>query len=373
MSKLKRIILLILITGTGVFLAIYLCSSPRPAKVKIGNLLPLNQDLMAVGNKMKNGMELAKDDLLEKYKGTLSIEMDYENACFERETVLAVQKFIHEGVAIIGGSFCLFGYIPILPMTEAHKILSFNTASNPDVVLNKRFAFSTNVEIKDQAIEIANFIYQTVGARRAVTMHLDTPFGHDYNKYFTRRFEELGGRTLFNFADTPDGKEYKNIVTKIKAAHPDVIMSAHFGVPLGLFFKEVRAAGILVPIVGTYETEDSGVLDAAGAAAEGVMFASSESANKTDAMERFEKRYIRRYGEAPDVLVTNSYDDIILGVEVYLKCHGDRECMAEKMHNIENYQGASGVITIKQSGSAAKPTIFKIIRNRTFIRFQRGG
>lgn len=341
--------------------------------VKIGVLLPLNTDLMAVATNMKNGMELAREDLLEKHRGKLRIELDYENGCFERETAAAVQKFVHEGVSIIGGSFCLFGHIPILPLTEAFRIITFNTATNPDVVLNKRFAFSTNVEIKDQATKMADFVWERVGGRRAVTMHLDTPFGYDYNKYFKREFDRLGGKVLFNAPNAPDGKDYSELIPRIKAANPDVIVTAHNGVPLGVFFREVRRAGITVPIVGNYETEDTDVLDAAGEASEGVMFVSSEPARKREAAEKFEKRYIRRFGAAPDAIVTNSYDDIVLGVESFLTCGGERECMREELHKVRNYDGASGVITINSRGAASKPTVFKIIRSRTFILFESSG
>jgi branched-chain amino acid transport system substrate-binding protein len=337
--------------------------------VKIGVLLPLNADLMGVATKMRNGMDLAREDLLERHRGRLRIILDYQNGCFESESAPAVQKFIHEGVSIIGGSFCLFGHIPILPLTEAFKIITFNTASNPDVVLNKRFAFSTNVEIKDEAAKMAKFAWSQVGAHRAVTMHLDTPFGHDYNKYFKREFERLGGKVLFNAPNAPDGKDYSELIPRIKAANADVIVTAHFGVPLGVFFREVRRAGITAPIVGNYETEDMDVVNAAGAASEGVMFASSEPPSKQDAAERFEKRYIRRFGVAPDAIVTNSYDDIVLGVESFLKCNGARDCMRKELHDVRGYDGASGVITIEASGAAKKPTAFKIIRNRTFILF----
>lgn len=367
----KKVVLSLLVAILGVFLLVryQLNRSDRPIVVRIGNLMPFNSDLMNVATKMKNGMELAKEDLLTKHPG-LKIEMDYQNGCFEREAAPAVQKFVQAGVSIIGGSFCLFGHIPILPLTEANRIITFNTAANPDVVLNKKFAFSTNVEIKDEAEKMADFAYKKVGGRRAITMHLDTPFGHDYNKYFGRQFQKLGGQLLFNIPNAPDGKDFKQAISKIKAANPNVIVTAHFGVPLGTFYKEVRAAGIKAPIVGNYETEDEDVVNAAEGAAEGVIFSSSELITKTNTMEQFEQRYVRKYGVAPDVIVTNSYDDIVLGVEAFLKCNGDRECMATEMHKIKDYQGVSGVITINASGATYKPTIFKTIKDRTFIPYE---
>lgn len=338
--------------------------------VKIGNLLPLNLNLMSVANKMKNGIELAREDLLEKYKGNLAIEIHNVNGCYEQDTIPAVQKFIHDGVSIIGTSFCLFGHIPILPLTEANKIITFNTAANPDVVLNKRFAFSTNTEVKQQAMEMATFAYSKLSSRKSVFMHLDTPFGRDYHKYFARKFESLGGQLLFNIPVMPNGTVDAETIIKIKDAKPDVIVTAHFGVPLGLFIKQVRTIGITAPILANYEGEDSDVLDAAGIAAEGMIFHSPDSDVKSSTTEKFEKRYIRRFGVRPDVITTNSYDAIVLGVESYLECHGDRECMRDYIYKIKEYDGVSGAITIKSNGATDKPSTFKIIKNRTPIPFQ---
>lgn len=343
----------------------------QPTIIKIGALLPSTTgDLVVNREKMIRGMELAKEDLTAKYKGQVIIELDLEDGCFAKETIPAVQKFINNKVAIIGASFCLFGHIPILPMTEGNKIITFNTAANPDETLNLHYAFSTNVEVKDEAKKLSEFAYNKLGARRAVIMFLDTSFGHDYDKYFTQDFTSRGGQVVGDFPNAPDGKKFDEIIAKIKSLKPDVIITAHFGVPLGIFIREIRNAGITVPIVGNYETEDRTVLEYAGPAAEGVIFSSSELAEKTPTMKAFENRYIRRFGLEPSVLVTNSYDDIILSVNAYLKCKGDRDCMAYELHLVKDYQGVSGIITIKPSGATDKPTIFKTIRNRTFVRYQ---
>lgn len=371
-----RLIIIVVIISLGMACVAVLWTwndelKPPKIKIKIGALLPsLTGDLVATRDMMIHGMELAKEDLLAKYKGRVILDLDYEDGCFIKETVPAVQKFVNAGVSIISGSFCLFGLIPVLPMTEANKIITFNTAANPNKVLNLNYAFSTNVEVKDEAIKLAEFAYTRLGARRAVTLFLDTPFGHDYDKYFTRDFTSRGGQVVGSFPNAPDGKNFEIIIAYIKALKPDVILVAHFGVPLALFIREVRRANITVPILGNYETEDPTVIEYAGSAAEGVIFSSSELKEETPVMKQFVDRYIRKFGVKPSVVVTNSYDDIVLSVESYLKCNGDRACMASELHKVKNYQGVSGVITIKSSGATDKPTIFKMIRNRTFIRYR---
>lgn len=340
--------------------------------IKIGALLPASDGDLAENRKMMiQGMELAKEYIDTKYKGKVVLDFDYQNGCFAKESIPAVQKFSYEKVPIIAASFCLFGHLPILPVTEGNKIITFNTAANPDQALNLQYAFSTNVEIKDEARKLSEFACNQLRARRAVTMFLDTPFGHDYNKYFTYGFNHCGGDVVGSFPNAPDGKQFKSMITQIKSLKPDIIITAHFGLPLAMFIKEVRQAHIKVPILGNYETEDPTVINYAGDAAEGVMFSSSELNEKTPVMKDFERLYIRKFGAEPNVLVTNVYDDVVLSVESYLACKNDRDCMANYLHQVSNYQGVSGTITINPSGAANKPTIFKIIKNHTFIPYQK--
>ena len=348
-------------------------TTPPATSMEIGVLLPAIPSLMDVALSMKNGMELAREDLPGKLRGAPRVKFDYANACFERETAPAVQRFIHEQVAFIGGSFCLFGHIPILPLIEASRILTFNTAANPDTVLNRPYAFSTNIEIKDEARRMAEFAYHILHARRAAFMHLDTPFGQDYRRYFTERFEVLGGKLLLARSEPPDAINFVATVQEIRAAGPDLIVTAHFGVPLGTFFKEVRQAGLAATLLGDYETEDPEVVRAAGDAASGVIYASTGPFEKTVAMRAFERSFIRKYGYQPDLIAANAYDDIMLGVDVFLQCHGTGECMDDKMHRIVGYQGASGVITMNESGATEKPTVFKMIKDGMFIPFTAGG
>lgn len=354
--------------GLAWFMADHRSSEIPP--VKIGIFMPFHDELGSVGAKIKNGVEMARKDLLAKHKG-LDILIDYQPGCYESETASAVQRFVHTQVSIIGASFCVFGHIPVLPITEANKIITFNTAANPDVVLFQDFAFSTNVAIQIEAERMAEFAFKQLGARRSIMMHLDTPFGYDYNKYFKREFERLGGEHLLNVPNAPDNKNFTAAIKELRAAKPDIIVTAHFGVPLGTFYREVRATGITAPFLGNYETEDRDVLDSAGAAADGVMLSSSEPAKNTKAAGRFEEEYIRQFGMAPDVVSTNTYDDIVLGVEAHIKCRGDRDCMAEELHQTTAYHGVSGIITIGKSGAAEKPILFKVIKDRTFLRYDR--
>jgi len=338
-------------------------------EIKIGILAPLTGQASVLGERMRNGMELAKEDLISE--GIIKEEqltIIYEDACFPKESLNATRKFIDvEKVKIIGGSFCLVGIDAISPITEANEIIVFNTAANPESVLNKKYLFSTNFSIRDDSVKLANYAYDELDAKTVAIIHFDTSFGESYRDNFTRHFESLGGEVVNAEAKLPDATDFRTDLTKIKANDPDVLLIIHFSSSLGNAIKQARELGLESTIMGDYESEDPTVLEFAGAAAEGLIISSSQPAVKTPEIEAFEQKYLDTYGTLPDVLASNGYDAIRLQVITYLECNGNTNCMAKELHKIENYQGVSGSITINKDNSTEKNTIFKVVKNGEFV------
>lgn len=335
--------------------------------VKVGALVPLTGDFAVLGESIRNGMDLAKNELLAAGVAQ-KVEIVYEDVCLPKDAVSAVQKMIQvDGVRAIGASFCLIGLEAVIPMTEESKVIVFNTAANTDGVLNKEYVFSTNFSIKDDAQKIAAYAFNDLGARTAAVVYFATPFGDDYNRYLSQYFEQLGGRIVASERGDINKVDFRTEVAKIKAQEPDVVFVVYLANSLGGFLKQARELGLGVPIVGHYEAEDPTVLAAAGSAAEGFIISSSEPAQQTAEVRGFREGYRERYGADPDILAGNAYDALKLLVTAYQQCHGAAECMKAYLAETGVYEGASGTITFNPDGSASKPTVFKVVREGAFV------
>ncbi len=332
--------------------------------MKVGVLLPLTGDFAALGKSIRNGMELARADIAEQHNGRAPSVM-YENACLAQETTVAIQKLLSlDQVDTIGGSFCLIGLVPILTTTEEKKVIVFNTAANPDLVLNKRYVFSTNISIRNDAEKMVDYAVDKLKAKKAAIVYLATPFGQDYQKYLSQSFEKSGGSVVFSEAKLLDASDFRTEVAKIKEANPDVIFVVHLAKSLGIFLKQAKEQSLESKILGHYEAEDPTVIDIAKAAAEGFIISSSdpESINRD-----FEESYKAKFGQEADVLARNAYDALMLQYSVYNECDANSDCMQEKLHTIKDYDGVSGKITFEPDGSANKPTIFKVVSQGKFV------
>lgn len=335
--------------------------------IKIGVLAPLTGNFAVLGERIKNGMELARVDIL-KAGAAGSIDIVYEDACLPKDTVSAVKKFIDfDHVRVIGGSFCLIGLVPVIPTTEQNKMIVFNTAMNPDSVLGNKYVFSTYPSIKLNSEQMADYVYKNLHARTAAIVYYNTPFGIDYNKYLQQSFERLGGKIVASEMTALDATDFRTVLSKIKSLNPDVIFPIELANPLGNLIKQARELGLAAKIVGDGESEDPNVLIAAGKAAEGFIISSSEPQAVTDQMKGFRSNYLREFGVEPDSIAANAYDGLQLQMMAYKECGVDADCMAKALHAVKNYSGVSGVITIDPDGSAYKDVIWKVVKSGKFI------
>ncbi|MBS3079112.1 ABC transporter substrate-binding protein [Candidatus Pacearchaeota archaeon] len=335
-------------------------------EIRIGAIVPLTGTYSTLGNRIKNGIELAREDI--EKEENVKIITYYEDVCTSKDAVSAVNKLISvDKIDVLGGSYCVIGLIPNVPILEKEKIIAFSTPVNPDALLNHPHVFSTNKAIKDDTKDMANFSVNRLHARSAATIYFNTDLGMDYNKYFKKHFESLGGRVVSENMYELAAADFRTELTKIKASNPDVILAINLGGNMGNLLKQAREMGIKAPIISYVHTQDPNVLTAAGDAAEGFIISSSETQEESKVIQDFNKKYREKYGAEPDINAANSYDATRLEVFAYQKCNGDRECMTKELHNVKNYEGVSGNITIQADGSTIKPTVFKIVKNGKFV------
>lgn len=335
-------------------------------EIRIGAIVPLTGTYSTLGNRIKNGIELAKEDI--EKEENITIKTYYEDVCIGKDAIPAVQKLISvDKIDFLGGSYCVLGLIPNVPILEKEKIIAFSTPVNPDALLNHPYVFSTNKAIKDDTRDMASFSINKLHAKKAATAYFATDLGLDYTKYFKQNFEEMGGKVVSENMYALAANDFRTELTKIKEANPDVILAINLGGNMGNLLKQAREMGIKTPIISYVHAEDPNVIIAAGEASEGFIVSSSETQEKSKLILDYQKRYFEKYGSESDINAANAYDATRLEVYVYQKCNGERECMSRELHNITNYQGVSGNIKIQKDGSTIKPTIFKIVRNGKFV------
>ncbi len=337
--------------------------------IKIGVAIPLSGNYASIGEKVRNGLELAKQDIETKNPGT-SVEIIYEDACLPKDITSAVQKLVNIDKVKVLNQFCAIGLVPSLEITEPNKVISIGVAANVNDLAGKKYYFSPNFSVKENAVSIADFSTSELKVKKAAFIYYNTQFGKDYRKYIGEQFVADGGEIVADEMVNLDVTDFRTNLAKIKLSNPDVIFVTHLTGGLGTIIKQTKDLGIQVPLVGNYQNEDPIVLNVAGSAAEGFIISSADPEIIGKNSGGFKEAYRAKHGVVPDVFASNAYDALSLEIPAYLTCKGNADCMAQELHNVANYNGVSGNITIDKNGFASKPTVFKIVKDGKFVLYK---
>ncbi len=336
-------------------------------EIRLGATIPLTGDFATYGTQIKNGIECAADELRNRGHNILVI---YEDVPYPGPKAVTAIKKLSSANKIHGlaGNFLNPAIPAMAPIINRHKILAFHTAIADDLILNAGdYIVSTNAKIKDEASKLATYARKTLKANTAAILYITTTFGENYSKHFANQFEKLGGRILYNETTAIGDNDLKPVLSQVKAKKPDIFFAAYFGTNMGNVLKQAAHLGIDMPILGVYETEDSSVLEIAGASAEGVRFFVPESNAPYAELSQFIAKYQQKFNSDPLILAKNSYDATRILVNALSQCKLDTECAKEKIYDIADYKGASGIFSIDGDGAATKNFVLKTVRNGKFI------
>lgn len=342
------------------FSAVLLNGNSSSKTVKIGVIIPLTGDAAVYGEDIAQAIDMAKEDATNK-----NVQVLYEDACLATDALRSAQKLIlADNVDFITGVFCIPSVNAITPLTRQSKTSVMMTATVPDSIIeSKSYVFSPNAAIKDDAFAQAEFAYNKLHARTAAILWMNSDFGNSYSKNFEKHFTELGGEVLLNEPLEFFGSDYRTDISKVKNKNVDLLLAVHFGTQIGTILRQANEMHLNSQIMGTYEAEDTYIIDTARGGAEGLILSSPVGGETGKAYVSFQERYREKYGEYPTVIAAMAYDGFMLQVKAYDACNGEKECIIAHLFNQTNYDGASGKFSISEEGTGKRVFIFKQVRN----------
>ena len=275
------IVLLIVIAG-GWYLV-----SKTPAStdtgtgpIKIGVIVPLTGEAASYGEAAKNGLNVALKELNDAggIKGR-QVQLVYEDDKCDSSSVSAMQKLVSvDGVVAIIGPVCSAAAGPAIPIArDAGTPEILIGASAPGLAGGDDSIFSDYASDNFQGKYVANYIYKTLGKKSAAILYVKNDWGQGLQKVFSDEFQKLGGTIVFNDGAAQDATDVKSIVTKMKAANPDVIYMPVYPALAVIAMKQMKQIGITQPVVGGDALEASEFLSSG--AADGVTYVTAAVGN----------------------------------------------------------------------------------------------
>ncbi len=290
--------------------------SKKAETIKIGGVAPLSGAVAVYGVECKNGIDLAVAEI--NAAGGINGQM-LEFVCEDDEgdaakSVSAYKKLItKDGTRLIIGSLTSGCTIAITSQAQANKVVQIAPAATAPAVTDAGdYIFRTCFIDPFQGRVGGKFSAENLGAKKAAVLY---DIGNDYSvglmENFVAEFTKQGGSVVATESYGTGEKDFNAIITKVKAANPDVVYLPDYYSTVALIAKQLRAQGVDTPIVGADGwdglTENAGdeVLNG---------YYSNHYAEDSDepAVQKFVANFKAKYGKNPNSFAALGYDSMYM-------------------------------------------------------------
>ncbi|WP_374441234.1 ABC transporter substrate-binding protein [Stella sp.] len=159
----------------------------------------------------------------------------------------------------------------------------------------------------------ARYVVEELGRRRVALVHQTTAYGQSGRRHLLANFERLGAEVVFEDGLAPTVKDMAPVLTKVRAARPDVLVLQLHAEPTARLVRQAAALGLGLPIVAgsaMHQPATAALLEPAELAGVCAESGSSPISGGSPALERWVADYRTRFQVEPDAFALAQYDGI---------------------------------------------------------------
>ena len=369
---------LISISLVACFMLLAACGAPKPkGEVVVYVAAPLSGFQANGGQTVLGGARLMAEQL-NKAGGLLGYQVKVIGIDDESDSDVAVEVAEHIREAI-GGKDRIIGLIghynsgQTLAAMEIYKDLPLvvitPTASEVSITQRGyRNFFRVNANDTTQARVDAEFLVNTLGARRVAVVYNDDPYGQGLGALIADNVRRLGAQVLLELQVAVEQSSFTKEVKRIAEVNPDAIFYGGYEVEAPYLRAELVEAGIIVPFLASDGAFLSATIDESGGTAEG-MYVSAFAPSPEAVVD---KQWIKAYQEVdyrnPDTYSINGYSAMQVLAEGIKKAKSlDATKVAEAIRQLD-FDTLVGHISYDQGGDLKEQSIYIFqVRDGAFV------
>ena len=346
----------------------------RNSAISIGVVLPLTGHLASTGQLMKQGFELARDEI-----NTAQLSNTRLNFILEDDTstvegaVEAFNKLIYtEGVAVILGPATSSATQAAFPIAQENQIVAISPTSGArglsaigDFVF--RIPLTTDVLIP-RGIKAT---HAKLGYQRVATIYDETDlFSTDRDEALREALTTNGVEVLTTETFVSGDTDFSAQLARIKALNPDAIFVSALPPEKPGMLMQGHQLDISVPFIVSSLTDVE--VQAAGAAAEGaITFIGWLSTDDTPGNQAFVQNYSATFGTEPNTFATMSYTAVYILSEAIRDAQStDSTAIRDALANIRDFDTVLGKFSFDTNGDAIYEPKILIVKNGALQRFE---
>lgn len=350
------------------------CGAPEAKVIKIATQSPLSGGMSAVGTDIKNGAQLA----IEQLSGPLTaMGFKVELAAFDDQgnpdTGVANAKSIVSDPAILAivGHYNSGVQIPSSEEYHAAGLANVSPANTNPKVTERGYLEVSRICGRDDVQGAVGAQYaNSKGKKSAYVLHDKTAYGQGIAEYFKRESERLGIKVL-GFAGTEEKANFDSILSPILAAKPEVIYFGGMFDQAAVLFKQARQKGYMGMFLSDdgFDSSDATkiggdiLLEGAGTYYSTV----SGPAAAYPGTAKFQADFKAKFGSEPQPFAAQSFDSAAIALKAIEnaavaagKKMPARSDVAKAVRTLKDFPGITGTFNFNAKGDLASAKYFII-------------
>ena len=377
----KKMLIGVLVAAAVTVLAVVLISRNSTSRTvqerSIGIVLPLTGKAATYGERSLQGIQLAIDTCNgeSNTNGNLRIIVEDSQSQASRAVTSFTKLVDLDKVSVVVGLLTSDEALACAPLAMRYKVVLFTPgATSKELKEAGSYIFRNRESVELQTAVIAEACANNTGKGGIVIMHANASNAISYRDTFKDACESLGA-TVTGTVPFNEGKtDYRSELEQLRALTPNTVYLAGYDSELGLILKQAHEIGLETQFYASAGAVTPKLLEVAGVGAEGLIAASASFNPQSTALHvrEFVKAYKARYNKEPDWLAANSYDAILMLMQVAKAEQFNAETIKTGLSNMKDFPGVSGKTTFDEFGGVTKPISLVHVLNGQFLPLRTG-
>jgi branched-chain amino acid transport system substrate-binding protein len=354
----KRIVGLIAALAATGFLAG--CGGAEDSnEIPIAVVGPVTGQYASFGQQMKNGGEMAVDDINEA-GGVLGKKLDFtmgDDACDPKQAVAVANQITGKGVALVAGHYCSGSSIPASQVYGESDMVQISPAStNPDFTDKRSASNIYRVCGRDdqQGGVAGQYLATHYGDKNIAIIHDKTAYGKGFADEVKKALNETGKEEVLYEAISAGEKDYSALVSKLKQAAVDVVFLGGYHTEAGLIVRQMRDQGMNTILMGGDALITQEYWSITGPAGEGTLMTFSPDPRKNPAAAEVVQRF-KDKGIEPEGYVLYTYAAIQAWKQAVEKAGSTAAADVVKALNENEFDTVIGKFRFNEKGDPNLP------------------
>ena len=322
--------------------------------IKVGAIFSLTGTYAMTELPALKAARLAVKEINEKggIKGRPIELVHYDGKSTEADVVNAAKRLVHEeGVIALVGVFDSAFYLASARIAQDAGIPYIDTGGTEPNLPERIGEFAHMIPFGDdyQAYVAAEFAAKDLGAKTAfVVRNIDWEYTRALTNFFKTGFERHGGSILEESSYRTGDTDFSVHISRIRSMspQPDVIYAAVNPGEDMTFVRQVREAGVTLPIIGADAFENSNLVENVGVQnTEKVFFTSHMAVTEGSGVAgAFVEAYRREYGILPENAFAGlGYDSVHVLIEAMTRASAlAPKAINDAIFSITDFSGVTG-------------------------------